>query len=245
MRARVGAVALVLVAAACGGAADDLATTTTDTEPPASTTSQPETITTAPATTQTTQATTATPSTLAGEGNALLVVGVAHDDVLNLRSGPGVDYEIVATIEPLSRDVISLGTTRDIGTAFWTLIDHRGSEGWVNLRFLAYEADPRDATSTVIDEIYALPSADSMEELGRLVANVFASVEPPSDIVMTESPSAETPNEVIFDVIGLGDDSVYGVRLAISARVVDDVYELVSVEATDLCLRGSENGICL
>ena len=149
MRARVGTAALVLVAAACGGAVDDV--TGTDTVPPTSTTSEPAARTTVPATTQTTAATTTTPSTLAGEivdfgpgeGNALLVVGVAHDDVLNLRSGPGVDYEIISTIEPLSRDVISLGTTRDIGTAFWTLIDHRGSQGWVNLSFLAYEADSR------------------------------------------------------------------------------------------------------
>jgi hypothetical protein len=43
------------------------------------------------------------------EGDVLGVVGVAHDDVLSVWKGPGVSYDIVATLDPLADHVVTTG----------------------------------------------------------------------------------------------------------------------------------------
>ena len=178
-------------------------------------------------------------------GEALLVAGVAHDDVLNMRSGPGVGNPVVLELAPTARDVIAAGTTVDVGSSFWILVEYSDEEGWVNFSFVAYEGGSEDATATVLDQLGGVPSADSMEELGTLVAGTFASAEPQSDIVMVVGPSASEPNVVVFDVIGLGDDSVRGFRLTVIGEESDGGFVLVAVDAQALCGRGVHDGLCV
>lgn len=59
------------------------------------------------------------------------VVNVPHDDVLNIRSGPGTIYPIIAEIPPNGRNVeiINCG-------AGWCVVNYDGNRGWASARYL-------------------------------------------------------------------------------------------------------------
>lgn len=258
MRRVVLLVVLAMLFAACGG---DAGTTTTTEAPSTTTTTTSETTTTTSQPTTTTEAstTTTTPSpttssTLAGdpidfgpaEGDVLMVIGVRHDDVLNLRAGPGVGAGIVGEIPPTFTDLVALGNTRQLPVSFWIEVDYEGTEGWVNLSYVGYEGVVDDLTSTVVDELGEIPVVASMTELGELVAGVFASEEPESDIVQVTPVTSGDLAEVTYDVIGLGDDAVLGSRLHVFAEMVEGGFSLKSVELTSICGRGVDNqGLCV
>jgi hypothetical protein len=65
------------------------------------------------------------------------VTGVAADDVLNVRSGPGVAEPVVATLPPDAAEFESTGRIADVGTALWREIIVPGDGvGWVNAALL-------------------------------------------------------------------------------------------------------------
>jgi len=87
-----------------------------------------------------------------------------------------------------------------------------------------------------------------MVSLGLAVARTRASTDPRSDIVVVARPTSGDLGEVVIDVIGLGDDSVVGLRLRVFGQPIDTDagFELRSVEETVLCGRGvSSDGICV
>ncbi len=61
------------------------------------------------------------------------VTGVAADDVLNVRSGPGVDNQIIGALAPNASGVEIVGTTQDRG---WGRVSMGEMSGWVSMRFL-------------------------------------------------------------------------------------------------------------
>lgn len=71
---------------------------------------------------------------------AYRVVGVAANDVLNIRSGAGVSHGIVGIFPPDARNVRITGRIRTLGSgAVWVEVRAAGlpdSVGWVNGRFL-------------------------------------------------------------------------------------------------------------
>ena len=239
-------VALAFTLAACG-AGDAGSTTTTD----AATSTTAPTTTTAPRTTTTAPGTDTTP---AGEpiefgpaaGDELAVIGVAHDDVLNLRAGPGADQEIVAEIPNLSEGLVALGNTRDLGDSFWVEVDDEGTTGWVHLGFVGYIGVTDDMTASVVSQLGDGPVAETMLDIGLIVAQTFASEEPASDVVLTVAPTVGDLGEVTYDVIGIGDDAVRGFRVHVFGQPVDETFGLMAVEVTTLCGRGvTEDGLCL
>lgn len=260
------AIALSLIAVGCGSSdsATDESTTTTAaaTSTSAATTAAPGTTTTttaAPATTSAAPTTTTTAgpttTTLAGEpvdfgpqaGDVLMVFGVAHDDVLNVREGPGIAAAVVAELDPLENDVAALGNTRQLPQSFWYEVEAVGTTGWASARFLFYEGTVDDLTSLVVDRLGGtIPTADSMEELGLIVAEALASTDPPSQIVMSVAPTTGDLGEVTYDIGGLGDDSQWGWRAHVFGTPGDDgSFGLKSVEATSVCARGvTETGLC-
>jgi hypothetical protein len=261
-------VALALFAAACGG---DGGVATTSTVASTTSTNVVETTTTsaapstppstaAPSTTTTVQASTTTapsaPTTTTGlagepidfgpaEGDVLMVIGVRYDDVLNLRAGPGTTQTIRAEIPPTFDDLVAEGNTRQLPASFWIEVDYNGTSGWVSLRYVGYEGDTTDETSTVVAQLGETPVASTMEALAQKVASVFASDEPKSDIVQVTPVSTGDLSEVTYDVIGLGDDAVGGVRLHIFAQRDNGGFGLKSVEVTVLCSRGVDDGACV
>ena len=259
--------ACCLVAAACGND-DDGESSTTSRE--ASTTSADDTTTrevsttdadttteTTEETTSTTEDETTTSTGLPGEaidfgprsGDMLAVIGVAHDDVLNVREVPGVGGDIVDTMAPTYDGVTALGNTRTLDSGgFWIEVDTGTTTGWVSLRFVGYLGVVSDETSVVVGEIGSIPAAETMVDLGRIVAESLASEEPASDIVQVTLPTVGDLGEITFDVIGLGDDAQVGWRLHVFGAEDDggEFFGLKSVEATALCGRGvTEGGLCV
>jgi hypothetical protein len=262
MASRSALAALVVCMLVLGACGEDAATSTTTTTVDGTTTSTLVTTTTSmgtttsptSATTTTALATTTTSvaSELPGEpidfgpvaGDTLAVVGVAHDDVLNLRASPGADQEILEGIPPTYDALTALGQTRELPESLWIGVDYEGTEGWVNLRFIGYLGDTTDITHTVTEQLGGTQGAETMLELGLIVAEGIAGG-PSADIVMSVAPSVGDLGEVTFDVTGVEDDSVRGSRLHVFGQPIDEAFLLASVEATVICARGVDAGSCV
>jgi len=237
-------VGVAMAVSACGGG-----------EPGTSTSTALESTTTSVTSTSSTSSTTTT--SLPGEpidlgfpkaGDVLGVVGVAFDDMLNVRALPGVDAAVVATLEPLADEVVALGRSRQLPGSIWVEVQADGATGWVNSSFVAYLGIVDDVTSQVIGQVGEIPAAETMAMLGQMVAEIVASEEPPSEIVMVVAPSLGDLGEVTYDVIGLGDDAVRGLRLHVFGEPSQDgkSFTLKSIESTTLCGRGvTEDGFCI
>jgi len=61
------------------------------------------------------------------------VAGVAADDVLNLRAGPGASREIIGTLAPDASPVVVVGQSAD---GRWGLVRMEDGAGWASLRYL-------------------------------------------------------------------------------------------------------------
>ncbi len=230
----------------------------TTTLPAVPTTTEPAPPTTAPATTTTTAAptTTTTVPALAGEpfdlygygfaaGQEVGVIGVRHDDVLNVRALPGADQPIVATLDPLARGFTATGNGWLLpGHSYWEEVEVGGFTGWVHGSYVSRLTPPREWVEDAV-------TAETLLELGRIVAerHAYDDGDIVSDVVLTLAPRGEHDlGEVAYDVIGLADDSTWGVRLHVFARPTDDrqAFELVRVVVTEMCDRGvSAGGLCV
>jgi hypothetical protein len=255
---------LALIAAACGDGAGEATTTTstvlattsapaptttvapatTTTESPATTTTTPETTTTAPPVTTT--GPTGNPVDFGpAEGDVLMVVGVRHDDILNLREGAGTAHDVIEQIPPTADDVVALGQTVELPSSFWILVEYSGHSGWVNMAYVGYQGDTNDDTARIIADLGERPTETSMTALGELIAEQYASDEPEPDIVQVTPVTTGDLSQVTYDVIGLGDDAVRGVRLHVFAERAGGGFSLRTVEVTLICGRGVDDGACV
>ncbi len=66
---------------------------------------------------------------------------VDSNDTLNVRSGPGVGYEIVGELAPDAVGVELTGLEQFIDTSTWVSVQKNGVAGWVNSRFLSEQTD--------------------------------------------------------------------------------------------------------
>jgi hypothetical protein len=177
-------------------------------------------------------------------GAELAVIGVAHDDVLNIRSAPGTDNEVLTTAAPTAEALVATGAARRLPNSVWFEVTHDGVTGWAASTFLGYVGATDDATAEVLTA-GARPTADSVRAVGSRVADMFATIDPPSRIVETVAATDGDPGEVTFDVIGIGDDSVAGYRLHVFAMPNGDLYALRALERTTLCARGVSGELCV
>lgn len=252
-----------LLVAACGGTTGTAATSTTV---PVATTSTNATTTTvdpittttsAPATTTSTAATTTTSGSPSatwagqevelgpGEGDVLMVIGVRYDDVLNLRAGPGANQAIRDTIPPTYTDLVALGRTWELPSSFWIEVDYDGTDGWVHASYFAYEGATNDDTANVVSQLGETPTKSQMTALGLLVADLYATDDLFNEVVQVTEATSGDLSEIIYDVVGLADDSVGGVRIHVFAEEGSGGFTLKTVETTTLCSRGvDEDGIC-
>lgn len=118
--------------------AEALPTAVQPTEPAAPATSVPSTAT-QPTPTPTTPppSPSATPVPDSSTDDAQLKVAfVTNDDVLNVRAGPGVEFEIVGALPPDARNVTITGAGELVSGSRWVPIQAGNVSGWVNSRFL-------------------------------------------------------------------------------------------------------------
>lgn len=65
-----------------------------------------------------------------------VVANVERDDVLNVRSGPSTEFDVIGELAPGSRGVSITGACR----SGWCPVQHRAASGWVNRTYLALDA---------------------------------------------------------------------------------------------------------
>lgn len=177
------------------------------------------------------------------QGGGLAVIGVAAEDVLHLRSGPGIDSTSLAELSPLTMDIHATGHNRQVDDgSFWAQIDVEGVTGWASPTYLAYPGQVTDITS----EIPELPAAPDAQSAAMLIADGLLSGHPPSArAVVVDRPPPGDLHEIVLDVVGYGDDSLTGERLHIFLDRDGDSFTVRTVEATLLCSRGVSDGLCL
>lgn len=186
----------------------------------------------------------------ADPGDVLAVFGVADDDVLNIRAVPGNDGEIVATADPLDDDLVATGEGRQLSRSLWYEVTVERSSGpvtgWVSVAFVAFLGPTDDATAEFLAG-GAIPEAETMQDLGELVAAGFASTDPASDIVQSVAPTVGDLGEVTYDVVGLGDDAGAGYRLHVfgTPTAGGEGFALRTIERTSFCLRGVSGEFCV
>jgi hypothetical protein len=175
------------------------------------------------------------------EGAKLAVAGVAADDTLKVRSGPGTDFNVVFELRPTATNATATGHNRSLpNRGFWSEITVDGRTGWANTAFLLQPGDVNDITATLYPTPADRPRERTMVELGRTVARDRAGDDPEPDIVIVDGPTLGDVGEVTVDIVGVGDDSVGGERLKIFAEPGGGGggFTVRSVEATSLCRRG-------
>lgn len=178
-------------------------------------------------------------------GDVLGVVGVSDDDTLNVRAKPGTDQEILTTIDGETDDLVGTGRARSLPSSIWYEVSVDGEIGWVSSSFVAFLGGTDDATAEFLADGGSV-SAETMTDLGRLVAERFASEDPPSKVVQTVAPTVGDLGEVTYDVVGLGDDALLGYRLHIFAMEDDngETFTVSNIERTSLCTRGLDGERC-
>ena len=105
-----------------------------------------------------------------------------------------------------------------------------------------------DITSQIVDKLGEIPTAETMADLGLLVAESYPATDRPLRVRMSGEPSVGDLGEVIYDVVGFADDSVRGLRLHVFGQPTEsgEGFSLKSVEATALCARGVDGaGVCV
>lgn len=239
-----------LLLGACGD--DDAETAATETETVTETETETESDTGSSSTTAAD-----TPSELPGERIDIFpyeaalvgVVGVAADDVLNVRAAPGVQYEIVAELDPLADGISPTGHNRQLDDgAIWAELEVDGTTGWASTAFLAHLGATRDVTAEMYPAVGDRPRGETMVQIGEQVASQAAGDgEPVPDVVVVDGPTVGDLGEITVDVIGYPDDAVLGERLHVFAEpdAGGESFTVRTVESTVLCRRGVSDGMCV
>lgn len=84
-----------------------------------------------------------TPPPVAATSALYRVAFVEKDDVLNVRSGPGVGNAIVGTLPPGTTDIQVTGPSQQVDQALWVPIKQADLTGWVSRSYLTEQVDPQ------------------------------------------------------------------------------------------------------
>jgi hypothetical protein len=90
------------------------------------------------------------------------VVGVASDDVLNVRARPGVAHPIVTTIPYHGLDVQVHAGGQEVGESWWVPVTYGGVTGWANSHYVARQVGrlPEAVVARAAQAIMALKGRD-------------------------------------------------------------------------------------
>lgn len=181
-------------------------------------------------------------------GEIVAVVGVAFDDILEVHAEPGENSPLLGTLPPVATDVVSVGEGRALPASIWWRVARGELDGWVGSRYVSRLGLTDDITAQIVSSLGSIPAAETMLDLGMIVANERASIDPPSSVVVSAAPMVGDLGEITIDVVGFPDDSVGGERLHIFGQPLDsgEGFSLKAVEATVMCSRGvTDDGFCL
>lgn len=203
---------------------------------------------------------TGTPFTIGpAAGEAMAVVGVSHDDVLNFRTAPDAGAAVVATASPLSTSptIVSNGSgvVTSAGDNWWNVkVD--GTEAWANFGYLGALTGAK--TSVLSQILIDMPgiTAPDVESLAQNVAHVRSGGSGQPVVFSAEPVAVDAQGgEAVIDVIGVADASLKGERIWLSFQFVWDnsdpsnpvVAEVALSEALmmPICAKGVANSACI
>jgi len=103
------------------------------------------------------------------------VVFVEEDDALNIRNGPGVEFDIVGEIRPGTRGVKITGEGQVEIDSLWVPVEYEEVSGWVNSRFLTELISQEDFCNDedvekLVDAAFEALVNEDGDELSQLVA---------------------------------------------------------------------------
>ncbi|MGD2048394.1 MAG: SH3 domain-containing protein [Chloroflexota bacterium] len=103
------------------------------------------------------------------------VVFVEEDDVLNVRSDPGVEFEIVGELQPGARGVKITGEGQVVIDSLWVPVEYEDVSGWVNSWFLTEVLSEDDFcddenVEILVDTAFEALVDEDSEGLSQLVA---------------------------------------------------------------------------
>ena len=116
-----------------------------------------------------------TQSTPSGPSDVYAVINVFPDDMLNIRSGPGVENALVGTLQPNQSGLTRTGKSSSVGEDTWIEIENpNGGTGWVDANFLTEAVDPAsfcaDArVNTLIENLESAVNASNDDILASLI----------------------------------------------------------------------------
>ena len=181
-------------------------------------------------------------------GDGLAVTGIAWDDILNVRSGPGVGYPVIATFEPTTVGVVAGGDGRLLDGSIWWSVQLGDRIGWVNARYVSRVGRARDITASVHAALGDPAVAETGLDLATAIGGDSIGDEWGETVVVQGAePRQDGTSEMIVDLVGLHDDAVGTVRLRLVLRdsSLPELVELVSAESTAMCSRGvTADGVC-
>jgi hypothetical protein len=178
-------------------------------------------------------------------GATLAVFGVEAGHTLALRERPGIDQQTAVALPSLTTGLVATGRARNLPGAIWYELRYGAQTGWSSARYLAWAADTSDVTAAVVAELKKYPNAETMLDLGRLVARTKVAAAGGGEVVVSGGPSVGDLGEITLDVATTGDDSVAGQRIHVFGTPIDEAFVLKSVESTVLCSRGVSAGRCV
>lgn len=182
------------------------------------------------------------------DGELVAVVGVFFDDILEVHELPGQNSPLVGELPNLADDVEGTGEGRLLPNSIWWRIRWNGIEGWVGSSFMARAGTTNDVTAQVLELAGGALEAETMLDLGTLVAGLLDSDDPASRVVVSVAPTVGDLGEITMDIVGLGDDAVAGFRVTVFGQLNEsgEGFTLRTVESILLCSRGvSSDGLCV
>ncbi len=189
-------------------------------------------------------------------GEEIFVIGVRHDDVLNVRAGPGTEHAIVTALHPWG-SATATGENRILASdAVWREVTTEGTTGWAHSAYLSrlgrWETD--EWAMTQLGDA----SAPTILGLGEMVIDIYVRGPSEEDLPEECQPAVELTlaprwgndgDELGYDVIGFCDDSVLGVRVHIFGSTTEaGDYYVVDIQARPMCWRGisvGSDGLCI
>lgn len=197
----------------------------------------------------------AEPATCDTAPTAIHYVDVDLDDPdggLNVRTGPGVDNDVIQTL-PRANWVQPSGACRVVGSTDWWEIDTLlwGETGWVAARFLTTDRSVILADGVIDETLLVGVTFSSHDELKALINEAYRE-EPDHvlDVVQVgEAVGLDAQGyEVTFDVLGFRDDAVQGLRITYNVATdpsnPDAADEVLSARSQALCRRGQMHSGC-
>jgi hypothetical protein len=161
------------------------------------------------------------------------VMRVPADDVLIVRSGPGVSNEIVAELAPDATGIEIVGNTGEsVGDQLWReIVTPNGISGWVDFAYLTAQAELTAATAEALAlETLAFLSSDAVDSTvlgprGVYVGGIGVFADAATPFLHVDSGALSV--DEVSDWSPIPDDAECGDECQLSARQFLDAAEIV------------------